>query len=235
MTLPIAILAGGLATRLRPLTERVPKALLDIAGKPFIERQLQLLRRYEAKRVVLCLGHLGEMIEASLGDGSRWGLDLRYVYDGERLLGTGGALRRALPFLGEKFLVLYGDSYLQCDYTAVERAFVSSGRLGLMTVFRNANRWDRSNVLFVRDQIVRYDKKSPTTDMMYIDYGLGAFQAKVFDPYLADTPIDLATIYQDLVAQGQLAGFEAAERFYEVGSPAGLEETRRYFQTEERQ
>lgn len=228
MSLPVAILAGGPATRLRPLTERVPKALVDVAGKPFIEHQLELLHRHGFNRIVLCVGYLGEMVKAALGDGRRWGMDLNYVFDGETLLGTGGALRKALPLLGEKFLVLYGDTYLDCDYAAVGAAFVASGKLGLMTVFRNANRWDRSNLLFVDGRIVRYDKQHPDPEMQHIDYGLGALQAKVFDAYPADTKIDLAMIYQDLLARDELAGFEVSQRFYEIGTPAGLDETRRY-------
>ena len=232
MTLPVAILAGGLATRLRPLTERIPKVLVEVAGKPFVEHQLELLRRYGIKRVVLCVGYLGEMVEAALGDGARWDLDLKYVYDGKILLGTGGALRRALPLLGERFLILYGDAYLRCDYAAIGEAFTASGKRGLMTIFRNVNRWDRSNILFSEGKIVRYDKQHPTPEMEYIDYGLGALQAKVLDDYPADVPVDLAMIYQDLVAQKELAGYEVTERFYEIGSPVGLEETRQYFQME---
>lgn len=234
MNLPVAVLAGGLATRLRPLTERIPKALVEVAGKPFVEHQLDLLRRHGVNRVVLCVGYLGEMVEAAVGDGSRWGIDVRYAFDGGTLLGTGGALRKALPLLGDKFLVLYGDSYLDCDYRAVEAAFIASGKLGLMTVFRNAGQWDRSNVVFTDGRIVRYDKRAHTPDMAYIDYGLGALQAKAFDPYPMETAVDLATIYQSLLARNELAGFEVAQRFYEVGSPAGLEETQRYLRAKER-
>ncbi len=228
MSLPVAILAGGLAARLRPLTERIPKSLVEVAGKPFAVHQLELLRRHGLTDVVFCVGYLGEQVQAALGDGHRWGMNLQYVFDGPTLLGTGGALRRALPWLGEAFFVMYGDSYLDCDYAAAEGAFRASGKLGLMTVFHNANRWDRSNVLFVEGQILRYDKRYPTPDMQHIDYGVGAFRAQAFDAYPEGQPLDLATVYQHLLAQGQLAGFEVAQRFYEIGSPAGLEETRRY-------
>ena len=229
MTLPVAILAGGLATRLQPLTQKIPKGLVDVAGKPFIQHQLELLHRHGFNHIVLCVGHLGEMIQAELGDGRQWGMNIEYVFDGKPLLGTGGALRKALPLLGEQFLVLYGDTYLNCNYAAVTKSFVVSGKQGLMTLFQNANQWDRSNVLFADDQILRYDKHSPTTEMQHIDYGLGALHAKVFDAYPPDTEIDLAMIYQDLVAREELAGFEVLKRFYEIGTPAGLEETRRYF------
>ena len=228
MSLPIAILAGGMATRLGALTEQVPKVLLEVAGRSFAAHQLELLRRHGLERVVFCVGHLGEQVREALGDGTAWGMDLQYVFDGPRLLGTGGALRQALPLLGEAFLVMYGDSYLECDFAAVQRAFQASGKLGLMTVFENADHWDRSNVLFAGGRILRYDKHRPTPDMRHIDYGLGGLHAQVLDAYPAGVWLDLAAVYQALVARGQLAGYEVAQRFYEIGSPAGLEETRRY-------
>ena len=146
--LPVAILAGGLGTRLKPLTEAIPKALVEINGKPFLAHQLELLRARGVGRVVLCVGHLGEMIREFAGDGARFGVEVRYSFDGAALRGTAGALRNALPLLRGRFFVLYGDSYLTCDYAAVERAFMESGKPALMTVFRNEGRWDRSNVEF---------------------------------------------------------------------------------------
>lgn len=228
MTLPVAILAGGLATRLRPLTERVPKVLVEVAGKPFAVHQLELLRRHGLTQVVFCVKHLGELVQATLGDGHHWNINLQYVFDGPAFLGTGGALRKALPLLGEAFFVLYGDSYLECNYAAVEEAFRANGKLGLMTVLRNANRWNHSNVLFSEGRILAYDKQRRTPDMQHIDYGLGVLQARVFADYPADVPLDLATIYQDLLSQDQLAAFEVTRRFYEIGSPAGLKETQQY-------
>jgi len=229
MSLPVAILAGGLATRLRPLTERVPKVLLDIAGEPFAVRQIELLREHGLNEIVFCLGYLGEQVQARLGDGSRWGMKLSYVFDGAHPLGTGGALLRALALLGEAFVVLYGDSYLVCDYQAVIRAFQLSGKQGLMTVFRNVGQWDRSNVVFQNGHIQRYDKRLSSPEMQHIDYGMGVLQSQALNPYPADEPLDLATIYQDLLARDELAGFEADQRFYEIGSLVGLEETREYF------
>jgi len=228
MTLPIAILAGGLATRLRPITERIPKSLIDIAGRPFAVHQIELLVRHGLDDIVFLVGHLGGMIQAELGDGARWGVRLRYVFDGPRLLGTGGAIQRALRELGDAFLVLYGDSYLECDYQAVTRAFLESGKDGLMTVCPNEDRWDRSNVLFADGRIVRYDKQHRTADMRHIDYGLGAFRKAAFDRRSPDAAFDLASVYQDLLAQDDLAGFEVPTRFYEIGSAEGLEETRTY-------
>jgi NDP-sugar pyrophosphorylase family protein len=234
MSLPVAVLAGGLATRLRPLAEKVPKSLMEVAGKPFIAHQLELLRRNRIRHVVLCLGHLGEQVQAELGNGGRWGIQIDYVFDGPVLLGTGGALRKALPWLEEAFFVLYGDSYLECDYAAIEQAFRAGGKLGLMTVFRNANQWDRSNVVFADGRIQRYDKKTLIPEMSHIDYGLGILQTSVLNRYPADQAFDLATVYQDLLEQNQLAGYEVTHRFYEIGSPTGLKETREYLERSQR-
>jgi len=225
MTLPVAILAGGLATRLRPATGRIPKSLLDVGGKPFVVHQLEVLRYNGLHDVVLCAGYLGEMIEEVLGDGSRFGVCIRYSYDGPTLLGTGGALKRALPLLGEAFFVMYGDSYLECDYGAVETAFRRAGKLGLMTVFRNRGAWDRSNVEFRNGRIVRYAKGSRSAHMEYIDWGLSVLRREAFSGYPADEPFDLAELYQDLVVRDELAAFEVTRRFYEIGSPEGLAET----------
>jgi N-acetyl-alpha-D-muramate 1-phosphate uridylyltransferase len=228
VTLPVAILAGGTATRLRPITETIPKALVDVNGRPFAEYQLEWLRDEGIERAIFCVGYLGEMIREVLGNGSRWGVTIEYVFDGDRLLGTAGALKRALPVLGPEFFVLYGDSMLTCALPPVERAFRDSGCAGLMTVFRNDDRWDRSNVLFEGGRIVRYDKAERTPDMRHIDYGLGVITERALAPVPVDRPSDLANVYQRLLADGQLAGMEMPERFYEMGSPQGLEETRAF-------
>ena len=230
---PVAVLAGGLATRLRPITERIPKALIEVAGRPFVCRQLDYLRGQGIKRVVLCIGHLGEQIEAVVADGRAFGLDVRYSPDGPTLLGTGGALKRALPLLGDRFFVLYVDSFLPCNYREVQQAFVSSGRPALMTVLHNADRWDKSNVLLRNGQIVEYNKHSPQPGMEYIDYGLGVLSATVFSDYPANIPIDLAEVYHRLSLAGALAGHEVHRRFYEIGSHEGLKEAEIYFSTRE--
>jgi NDP-sugar pyrophosphorylase family protein len=221
---PVAILAGGLSTRLRPMTEKIPKALVRVAGRPFLAHQLRLLQSAGVRKVVLCVGYRGEMIEQEFGDGSDFGMELSYSFDGPNLLGTGGALKKALPSLGERFFVLYGDSYLPIDYAAPARAFAASGKLGLMTVFRNESRWDTSNVWF-EDGVVRsYDKKRITSEMKYIDYGLGLFRSEALASWPNDKAFDLADVYRDLVNRNELAGFEVDRRFYEAGSPEGLAE-----------
>lgn len=220
----MAILAGGLATRLRPVTEKIPKLLVEVAGEPFFSHQLRLLRKHGLTKIVLCVGYLGEQIVAQYGDGSQWGVEIQYSFDGEKLLGTGGALIRALPGLGEAFYVLYGDSYLPIDYQAVGRAFLASGQPGLMTVFANHGAYDTSNVWFEDGRLRLYDKKNPLPQMKYIDYGLGVFRAEAFAGCPRDAVVDLAAIQTVLSQQGRLAGYELHERFYEIGSPAGLNE-----------
>ena len=231
---PVAILAGGLATRLRPITETIPKALVDVAGKPFIARQLEYLHTQGVRDVVLCVGYLGEMIQDVVGTGGGYGLQVRYSFDGSELLGTGGALRQALPLLGEHFFVLYGDSYLPVVFSAVQDTFVQTGKPALMTVLKNGDRWDKSNVLFVDGQLVEYNKRAPRPEMAYIDYGLGLVSASVFCAYPDDSPFDLADVYQDLSGKGQLAGLEVHQRFYEIGSYSGLKEAKEYFLTKEK-
>lgn len=220
----VAILAGGLATRLRPITEKIPKLLVEVAGEPFFSHQIRLLRAAGLTHLVVCVGYLGEKIQEAYGDGRDYGVRIDYSFDGDRLLGTGGALRKALPLLGESFFVLYGDSYLPIDYRAVEQSFRASGREALMTVFKNEERWDSSNVFFEHGQVKIYNKKHKTPAMRHIDYGLSLFSKAAIERLPLDDVVDLADVMRDLVANGQLAGYEVFQRFYEVGSHSGLAE-----------
>lgn len=223
--LPFALLAGGMASRLGAITERVPKSLLEVAGEPFIAHQLRLLAGQEIRDLVICCGHLGGMIADFVGDGARFGCRVRYSFDGPPLLGTGGAIRKALPMLGPRFCVMYGDSYLTSAFGSVLRAFEDSGKLGLMTVFQNDDRWDASNVHFAEGRIVRYDKREPSPEMRHIDYGLGIYSAEAFADWPEGAAFDLAEVQSDLIARGAMAGFEVSERFFEIGSAEGLVET----------
>lgn len=226
--LSVAILAGGLATRLRPITETIPKALVDVAGRPFIEWQLDYLFQQGVTHVVLCISYLGKQIEDVIGNGQRFGLSVDYTHDGDRLLGTGGALRKALPMLGESFFVFYGDSYLPINFADVEASFIAQNQPALMTVLENGDRWDRSNALFKDGKLVEYNKHSPNENMAYIDYGLGVLSADVLLAYPENEPFDLAEVYHRLSLDGRLAGYEVFERFYEIGSLEGLKETEEY-------
>lgn len=223
-----AILAGGLATRLRPLTETIPKSLIDVNGEPFIAHQLRLLRKNQVERVVLCLGHLGEEIQKSIGNGVQFDLQVEYSFDGPGPLGTAGALKSALPLLTDDFFVLYGDSYLDFDYQAAWQSFQAGKKLSLMTVFANEGRWETSNVEYDGLRIVSYDKQNATRRMRHVDYGLGVFKQEAFSCVPTDQPHDLSELYQDMLKRNQLAAFEVKNRFYEIGSVAGLRETREY-------
>ncbi|MDR1514728.1 MAG: NTP transferase domain-containing protein [Synergistaceae bacterium] len=233
--LPVAILAGGLAKRIRPLTEKIPKALVEVNGRPFIDHQLELLRSEGIEEVVLCLGFFSEQVIGYLGDGGRYRLKIRFSVDGGQPLGTGGALKKALPLLGGQFFILYGDSYLPINYGAVGDAFARSSKKALMTVFRNGGRWDASNVAYEpcgggnAGRVVAYDKKTPAHGMDYIDYGLSCCKA---DEILKETrdAFDIADVFSRLSSEGQLAGFEATERFYEIGSFGGIADFSRYLE-----
>lgn len=222
---PAVILAGGLATRLRPLTETIPKALIDINGEPFISHQLRLLSKQGITDVVLSVGYLKEMIKDHVGDGKNMGLNVTYVEDGPQLLGTGGAIKNALTAIKTNaFFIIYGDSYLPCDYAAVQEYFLTTNQLGLMTVFHNEDKWDASNIEFLNHEIVVYDKKNKTPRMKHIDYGLGILSKESFG-YVQDINVfDLSYLYQILLEKKRLAAYEINDRFYEAGSLTGIKE-----------
>jgi len=224
MSLPVVILAGGLATRLRPITERIPKSLVEVAGRPFLEHQVELLKRNASTEIILCVGYLGEMIEQRYGHGEALGVRIRYSFDGPHLLGTGGAIKKALALLPGAFFVLYGDSYLPVDYQAVAATFHEAGKPALMTVFANADAWDTSNVWFDEGRIELYSKREKLPEMRYIDYGLMVCTKQIFENSPNDRPFDLADTLESLSRKGQLAGHQVHQRFYEIGSPAGLAE-----------
>lgn len=224
---PVCILAGGRGTRLGERVRDTPKPLLEVAGEPFLVHQLRLLAGHGARTVVLCVGYHGEQIRARIGR-ERCGIDIRYSFDAlPQLDGTLGAIRRALPLLGERFLILYGDTYLRIDYRAVARRWAGSGLPAVMAVLRNEGRWDASNAAYRDGMVVRYDKRAPTPDMRWIDYGLGGLTAGALEraPAPAD---DLAVLYERLAARGELLGFEASERFYEIGTAGALLETQAF-------
>jgi N-acetyl-alpha-D-muramate 1-phosphate uridylyltransferase len=224
MTLPpVCILAGGLGERLGARTASTPKPLLEVAGQPFLLHQLHLLASHGAERVVLCVGYRGELIEERIGR-ARSGITIDYSYDSPQLDGTLGAIRRALPILGDRFLVLYGDTYLRIDYGAAVTSWIQSRQPAMMTVLHNDGRWDTSNVLYSPGRVVAYDKHNPTPEMHWIDYGLGGLEPSALSA-VGPGEADLAELYHRLAAAGRLHGFEATERFYEIGTPESLEQT----------
>ncbi len=224
----LILLAGGKATRLRPVTETIPKSMLEVAGRPFIAHQLELAKSKGIDKIVLCASYLGEMIEQYAGDGSKFGVELEYSFDGDELLGTGGAVMKALEKVQGEFFVMYGDSYLNTDFESINEYFFSQDKPALMTVFRNDGKWDKSNVCYRDGRIITYDKVNRTPDMQYIDYGLGILSEQCFKEFRTRRVFDLAEVYSRLLEKNELAGFEVKERFYEIGSFEGLNETSEY-------
>lgn len=223
---PVCILAGGLGTRLGEHVRDTPKPLLEVAGEPFLIHQLRLLAAYGADSVVLCVGYLGERIVDRIGR-SQFGISIEYSHDGPELLGTLGAIRKAASLLGERFLVLYGDTYLRIDYAAAARRWLASGMPAMMTVLRNEGQWDVSNAELDHDRVIAYDKLEPTPAMQWIDYGLGGLQRSAIET--VDPSVrDLADLYRGLAVRGELFGFSATTRFYEVGTPDALAEADRF-------
>jgi NDP-sugar pyrophosphorylase family protein len=220
---PVCILAGGLGTRLGDRVREVPKPLIEVAGEPFLFHQLRLLANCDVQEVVLCVGYLGELIERRIG-GERMGIRIRYSYDSSELDGTLGAVVRALPLLGERFLVLYGDTYLRIDYAAANAAWRASELPALMTVLRNDGQWDASNAIYADGRVLAYDKRAPRAEMHWIDYGLGGLASSALADIAPGTR-DLSDLYHTLAEQRRICGVEATARFFEIGTPASLAET----------
>jgi NDP-sugar pyrophosphorylase family protein len=227
----VVILAGGLASRLRPLTEKIPKSMLTVSGKPFLEHQIALLRSHGVTDVVLCVGFLAHMIEDYFGDGSRFGVRLSYSQEGAPLLGTGGAIRKAAPLLQDIFAVAYGDSYLMVDYADLFRSFRASGYPAAMVVYRNEDRWDRSNVVVEGERVAFYSKDERPPNTVYIDAGVSILRKDTLRLLPPGDPVGLDHLMRDLTRQGLLGAYETQQRFYEIGSFSGLEELQRIFAT----
>jgi hypothetical protein len=228
--LTLAILAGGLAQRLRPITENTPKALVEIKNKPFVDWQLDLLSSKGISNVVFCVSYRSELIQEHVGDGKQFNLKISYSEDGEELLGTGGALKKALPLLGEKFMVIYGDSFLDLDYKLAEKTFIECAKPAMMTVYRNNDCFDKSNVKFNFPNVLEYNKSNEKDQFEFIDYGLNFFDSQIFATDKYGTYFDLSVVYSDLAMQGSLAGFEVTNRFYEVGSFKGISDFSKYLE-----
>ncbi|HUY23054.1 MAG TPA: sugar phosphate nucleotidyltransferase [Acidimicrobiales bacterium] len=225
------VLAGGLGTRMHPATRAVPKCLIEVGGRPFAHWQLEWLASEHVENVVYSIGHLGELVRTELGDGSRWGISITYVDEGGELVGTGGAVRLAVErgAVDDEFFVLYGDSYLSVELAAVEQTFHQRDADALMTVYRNHGRWEVSNAVFADGVVTRYEKglSPPPPDMQFVDYGLSALRAAVVLETVPTGRSDLADAFTLLSRAGRLAGFEATERFFEIGTPSGLADLER--------
>ena len=227
MDVTLAILAGGLATRLYPKTLTIAKSMIEVAGKPFIGHQLELLSSKGIKNVVLCLGNLHQEITDYVGDGKKFGLNVKYSFDGEKPAGTGGAVVNALDLLSDPFMLMYGDSFLNIDFIDIIEYFKNRCESGLMTVLCNEDKWDKSNIEFRDGKIIRYEK-TIERKFSYIDYGVSMLRKKTLKGYSKGFGFDIAEVFQNLVKSGDLLGFEVFERFYEIGSFSGIEETEKY-------
>jgi NDP-sugar pyrophosphorylase family protein len=226
--LPLAILAGGYATRLGSLTTETPKCLVEISGRPFVDWQLDLLMEQGYSNFIFCVSFKSDAVQEYLGDGSERGARIQYSLDGDTQLGTGGAIQKALPKLGDKFGVIYGDSYLPTNYMAAEQFFLNSRANALMTVYENKNQFDFSNVEFIDGELINYEKGSNSRQMHHIDYGITFFREATFHPWRNLPSFDLSEVCHQLATRGELLGFEVFERFYEIGSLQGIEQFSRY-------
>jgi NDP-sugar pyrophosphorylase family protein len=222
------ILAGGLATRLQPLTDAVAKSMVDIRGKPFLEYQLELFKKNGVEDVVLCVGHLADQIRARFGDGAAFGVRIRCSDDGARPMGTAGALKKAETLLSESFFVLDGDSYLPFDYRKIMTAFEAGGREALMVVHENHDRYDKSNAAVAGNQVTVYDRARKTPGLVHIHAGLSVLRREALASIPADRPSSQDELWADLISRGQLTAFVEKGRFYEIGSPLGLTEFREH-------
>ena len=220
----LAILAGGLGTRLGPLTANTPKSLVPVLGRPFLEHQIKLVREAGIKRLVLCIGHYGEQIMERFGDGRAYGVEIAYSQEGERLLGTGGALKKAEQLLDDAFMMMWGDSYLLLDYAGIWRAFQARDLPAMMVVYRNENLRVPSNVVVEGGKVTVYDKWSRDPGKVYIDQGLTCLSKQLLQRVPFDEPFAIEEVFRDLAEQGKLAAFETEQPFYEIGSPQGIAE-----------
>ena len=200
--------------------------MLQIKGRPFLEYQLELLKEYEIKDILLCVGYKGELIKDHFGDGRKFGVNLSYSFDGDKLLGTAGALKKIYKLLNENFFLMYGDSYLPYDYQEIERHFRNSVKLSLMVAYRNQNRFDKSNLLIQDGMIKLYDKTLQGENLEYIDAGLSILKKEVLNLVPEEEPYDLEELYRTLISEEEMSAFEVKQRFYQIGSFEGLEEFR---------
>lgn len=226
------IFCGGLATRLRPLTKKIPKSMVEINGKPFLEYQIEILRKNNIKNIVLCIGFLGEQIKKYFGNGEKFGVDILYSEEKEKLLGTGGALKNAEHILNEKFFTLYGDSFTTIDFQDISRYFDKFNKKGLMVVYKNYNKFDCSNVKVRGEYITNYYTNKNNKNLVFIDYGVSIFRKSVLNLIPPDKKESLNKIYVELIKQKELLAYRTTKRFYEIGSKKGLEELKKLMSEE---
>jgi len=217
------ILAGGLATRMKPMTLDIPKSMIEIDGKPFLEHQLELLKENDVKNVVVCVGHLGHQIKEYFKKGEKLGMNIKYGDEKENLLGTAGALKNAGDFLADEFFLMYGDSYVPVDFQAITSHFKKFNKKSLMVIYKNADRFDKSNIEIEQDLIKSYDKKN-NQGMLFIDAGVSLLKKEILRLIPPSRNFPLERIYQHLIKEKEMLAYQMRERFYQIGSFEGLEE-----------
>jgi len=216
------ILAGGEGTRLRPLTTNLPKSMIPIAGKPFLEYEVKLLKRAGVIDFVICVGYKGEIIRSHFANGESFGVKIRYSDDGDMLLGTAGSLKKAQALLAEGFFITYGDAYPIIDYHAAWNRFISTGKIAMMVVLKNANKYGRSNTVVQNGQVTFYSKKESAPGMEYIEFGVTFMNRQALEMLSDNHPIDLEVLYRKIISNDQMAALEVKQRIYDIGSPEGL-------------
>jgi NDP-sugar pyrophosphorylase family protein len=230
--LQAAILVGGLGTRLGSLTQTIPKSMVPVNGKPFLEHQVGLLKRSGIDDFVLCVGYLGDKVEGYFGDGGSWGVRVRYSYDWPRLLGAAGALKGAEPLLEDCFFVTYGDAYLRADYRGIMKALVDSGGLGVMAVYENHNRFGPSDVVVKEGHVVLYDKRGRGAGMEWVNFGVSALRKGALALLPPGKECGEEEFYGELIKRDELLAFPVKGRFYEIGTPGALEEFERFISSQ---
>jgi N-acetyl-alpha-D-muramate 1-phosphate uridylyltransferase len=227
--LQIVILAGGKGTRLHPLTQTTPKNMIKVNGKPFLTYQIELLKKNNIYDIVICVGFFSEKIVNYYGDGKKFDVNIRYAFEKtDNLLGTAGALKNAEQYLKDEFFVMYGDSYLPVNFYKIFTEFKRSGKLGLMTIYKNVNKFDKSNTSIANGLVTNYNKSRERSDLQYIDYGLLVLKKKILENIIPQKVIDLDFIIKQLIEKKELAAYEVNERFYEIGSFSGIKDFEKY-------
>ena len=221
-------MCGGLATRLGSLAKNIPKSMIDIEGKPFLEHQIEMLKKHNITDIVLCAGYLSEKIEDYFGDGSKFGVNIKYSHDGKKPLGPIGAIKNAESLLDDVFFIMYGDSYLSVDFQKAYSFFKEHDKLGLMVVYKNNDKYDKSNLIIKDNMVVGYKEK----EAVYIDYGTSIISKKALDLVPKNTMYSTGQFFSDLISKKELLAFEAEKRFYHIGSPDALGELRNYIRSQ---
>ncbi len=227
MKYPVIILAGGKGKRIKKLTAKKPKPLVKILNKPFIEYQIDLLRKQKVKKLIISIGYRGDEIINFIKNKNYKDIDISFFKDGIKPLGTGGALKKISKKIQGTFIVLYGDSFLPISIKNIEKKFIKSKQDVLLTIYKNNNRFDKSNIKIVNKKIF-YNKFINDSDMKYIDYGLSIIKSKIIKNFTSNKKFDLSDLIYKLCLDRKIAYSIVKKRFYEIGSYKGIKDFKKY-------